>query len=167
MRSSPPSSTGPSAESYEMTGFAPRFTISNAIAASLTAIERARGFLEAATLSAEWIQRMSQRALLLEAHATTHIEGTQLTLEEAERLWTGQTVKDARPDDIRELLNYREAFHFVSDYVDSGEPVTEGLIREIHRHLVDGVRGGEGAPGRYRTIQNLVVNSATREVVYT
>ena len=149
-----------------MTAFAPRFTISNAIASSLTAIERARGFLEAATLSAEWIEQMSQRALLLEAHATTHIEGTALTLDEAERLWGGEAVKDARPDDVRELLNYRDAFHFVSEYLDSGEPVTEGLIREIHRRLVEGVRGGEGAPGTYRTIQNLVVNSATREVVY-
>ena len=55
--------------------FAPRFTISNAIAGALTAIERARGFLEAATLSEQWIERMSQRALLLEAHHTTHNAG--------------------------------------------------------------------------------------------
>lgn len=150
-----------------MTAFVPRFTISNGIASSLTAIERARGFLEAATLSAEWIQRMSQRALLLEAHATTHIEGTRLTLEESERLWAGQTVKDARPDDVRELLNYRNSFNFVSEYLESGEPVTEGLIREIHRRLVEGVRGGEGAPGTYRAVQNYVVNSLTREIVYT
>jgi hypothetical protein len=64
-----------------MSSLTPRFTITNAItAAGLTAIERARGFLEAATLSDEWVARMSQQALLLEAHHTTHIEGTQLTL---------------------------------------------------------------------------------------
>ena len=39
---------------------------------------------------------MSQRALLLEAHHTTHIEGTQLTLEQAERLWAGQPVAEAQ-----------------------------------------------------------------------
>lgn len=150
-----------------MSAFAPRFSISNATAASLTLIERARGFLEAANLSSEWVERMSQRALLLEAHATTHIEGTELTLEQAERLWTGQAVEEAKPDDVRELLNYREAFAFVSGYVASGEPITEGLVREIHRRLVEGVRGGEGSPGAYRTIQNHVMNSATREVVYT
>jgi hypothetical protein len=33
--------------------FAPRFTITNTITAGLTAIERARGFLKAATLSDE------------------------------------------------------------------------------------------------------------------
>ena len=68
---------------------------------------------------------------------------------------------------MRELLNYREAFNLVSEYLESGEPVTEGLIREIHRRLVEGVRGGQGAPGAYRMIQNYVVNSRTREVVYT
>jgi Fic family protein len=150
-----------------MAAFAPRFTINNAITAGLTAIARARGFLEAAILSEEWLRRMSQRALLLEAHHTTHIEGTQLTIEQAERIWAGEPVEGARPDDVRELLNYREAFNFVSEYLESGEPITEGLIREIHRRLVEGVRGGQGAPGAYRTIQNYVMNSRTREIVYT
>ena len=67
-------------------------SITNAITAGLTAIERARGFLEAATLSDEWVRRMSQRALLVEAHPTTHIEGTELTLEQAEQLWAGGDV---------------------------------------------------------------------------
>lgn len=150
-----------------MASFAPRFTITNPITASLTAVERARGFLEAATLSETWIARMSQRALLLEAHHSTHIEGTQLTLEQAERLWAGQVVKEASKDDVRELLNYRDAFNLVSDYLGSGEPVTEGLIREIHKRLVKGVRGDAADPGRYRTTQNYVVNSRTREVIYT
>lgn len=36
--------------------------------------------------------------LVLEAHHTTHIECTQLTIE-AERLWAGQAVDEARADD--------------------------------------------------------------------
>lgn len=147
--------------------FAPRFTITNPITAALTAIERARGFLEAATLSEQWIERMSQRALLLEAHHTTHIEGTQLTLDEAARLWAGETVEGANRDDVRELLNYREAFNLVAEYLGSGEPITEALIREIHKRLVDGVRGGSAQPGQYRLIQNYVANSRTREIIYT
>lgn len=74
---------------------------------------------------------MSQRALLLEAHHTTHIEGTQLTVDQAERLWAGEPAPGALPDDTRELLNYRDAFALVSDYLDSGQPITEGLIRQI------------------------------------
>ena len=38
--------------------FHPTFTITNPITAALTRIERARGFLEAATLSEEWVREM-------------------------------------------------------------------------------------------------------------
>jgi Fic family protein len=145
-----------------MPAFAPRFTITKSITAALTAIERARGFLEAATLSESWLERMSRRALLLEAHHTTHIEGTRLTLDEAARVWAGETVEGADRDDVRELLNYRDAFELVSEYLESGDPITEGLIREIHQRLVQGVRGGASQPVRYRTVQNYVVSSRTR-----
>jgi len=148
-------------------GLQPKFTITNAITAALTRIERARGFLEAATLSEDWVRAMGERALVLEAHHTTHIEGTQLTLDQAERLLAGESVPEADPDDTRELLNYRRAFEFVSEYLDSGSAVTEGLVREIHKRLVEGVRGGTAAPGEYRKVQNYVVNSATGETVYT
>lgn len=150
-----------------MSGLQPKFTITNTIARDLTTIERARGFLQAATLSERWIQRMSERALLLEAHHTTHIEGTQLTLAQSEILLAGGTVEGASEDDVRELLNYRDAFEMVSEYLSSGAPVTESLIREIHRRLVDGVRGNEGQPGEYRRIQNAVVNSQTGVIIYT
>lgn len=147
--------------------FVPRFTVTNAITTALTRIERARGFLEAAKLSEDWVRRMGERALVLEAHHTTHIEGTRLTLEQSERLLAGEAVPEADPDDVRELLNYRRAFDFVSSYLGGGGPITEGLVREIHRRLVEGVRGGSAAPGEYRRVQNYVVNSASGEVVYT
>lgn len=147
--------------------FVPRFTLTNAIAAALTRVERARGFLEAAELSEDWIRRMGERAFVLEAHHTTHIEGTELTLEQSERLLAGEEVPEADPDDARELLNYRDAFEFVASFLRDGGPITEGLLREIHRRLVEGVRGGSAAPGAYRRVQNYVVNSKTKEVIYT
>ena len=150
-----------------MKSFHPTFTITNRITSGLTIIERARGFLEAATLSEAWVREMGHRALILEAHHTTHIEGTRLTLEQAERLLEGKPVPEADPDDVREVLNYRKAFEFVSEYLEGGGPITEGLVREIHKRLVEGVRGGAAAPGEYRRIQNYVVNAITGETVYT
>jgi len=147
--------------------FAPRFTITNAITAALTRIERARGFLDATKLSEEWISKMQKRALVLEAHHTTHIEGTQLTLEQSERILAGQKVRGARPDDALELLNYKKAFNVVSDYLEGGEPITEALLREIHKRLVRGVRGNSALPGEYRKIQNYIVNSRSGERIYT
>lgn len=150
-----------------MNTFTPKFTITHRMTQAITRIERARGFLEAARLSDDWVRDMGNEALIKEAHHTTHIEGTRLTLDQAERLWKGEAVPEADPEDTRELLNYRTAFGFVSDCLDSGDPITEGMIREIHQRLVDGVRGGKAAPGEYRRIQNYVVNSVTRQVIYT
>ncbi len=147
--------------------FTPRFSITNAIAAAITEIERARGFLDAATLSDNWIDSMRSRAFLLEAHHTTHIEGTRLNIEDAENLLAGRAVPEADPEDVRELLNYRDAFEYVSSYLNSGGPITERLILEIHARLVAGVRGGSAAPGQYRLVQNFVINSATGETIYT
>ena len=147
--------------------FEPHFTVTHKLTADLTRIERARGFLEAATLSEDWIRRMGARALLLEAHHTTHIEGTKLTLDESERLLAGAAVAGTDPEDARELLNYRDAFEFVSAWLGSGEPITEGLVREIHKRLVEGVRGGSAAPGKYRQVQNYIVNAATGKIVHT
>ena len=147
-------------------GLKPSFTITNRITDALTRIERARGFLEAATLSEVRVREMGRRALILEAHHTTHIERTQLTLEQAERLMAGSPVPEANPDDVRKLMNYREAFEFLSELLEVGGSITEGLIREIDKRLVDGVRGGAAAPGQYRRIENFAVNAVTEETVY-
>ena len=147
--------------------FQPKFTITNSINNALVHIERVRGFLQAATLSEEWIYEMQNRALLLEAHHTTHIEGTHLTLDQSEKILAGEKIPNVNNDDKQELLNYRDAFEFVSEYLDHQEPITEGLIREIHKRLVQNVRGGSATPGEYRRVQNFVANSITKEVIYT
>ncbi len=156
-----------SADVSQKMSFAPQFEITNSITAELTRIERARGFLDAAKLSEDWIAGMQKRALVLEAHYTTHIEGTQLTLEQSERILAGQKVRGARPDDAQELLNYKKAFELVSGYLESGEPITEALIRQIHKRLVQSVRGNKASPGEYRKIQNYIVNLRTGEKTYT
>ena len=59
------------------------------------------------------------------------------------------------------------AFEIVSDYLESGDPITEALIRQIHKRLVQGVRGNKASPGEYRKIQNYIVNLRTGEKTYT
>lgn len=49
-------------------GFEPTFRITNRMTVGLTRIERARGFLEAARLSEEWLAMMRSRALAKENH---------------------------------------------------------------------------------------------------
>lgn len=147
--------------------FRPNFTISVPIASALTSIERTRGFLEAAQLSKDWVHKMQDRALILEAYHTTHIEGTHLSLDQSEKLIAGEKMVDVDSDDVKELLNYRKAFDYVADYVFSEGAITETLVREIHKYLVEEVRGNSAQPGQYRTIQNYVANSKTKEIIYT
>ena len=157
----------PSVEAATATkGFSPHFHVTNATTNALTRIERARGFLEAATLSEDWLRRMGERAFLLEAHHSTRIEGTRLTLEQSTKLMSGEDVPEADPDDRRELLNYRDAFELVAEWLDTGGPITEGAIKEIHRRLVQGVRGEAASPGKYRHEQNCIMNTETFEIVY-
>jgi len=147
--------------------FNPKFTITPKINKTLVEIERVRGFLDAIKLKDERIADMQQRALILESHHSTHIEGTALSVEQSKSILEGKKVNDVDRDDKNELLNYKKAMDFISRYLGKDDPVTEGLVREIHKLLVKNVRGEHADPGNYRKVQNYVVNSKTKEVVYT
>ena len=147
--------------------FNPKYTITPRINKALIEIEWVRGFLDAVKLKDDWIADMQKKALILESHHSTHIEGAALNLEQAKNILEGRKVKGVSRDDERELLNYKKAVDFISKYLGKDDPVSEGLIRELHKILVKGVCGENASPGNYRKIQNYVVNSRTREVVYT
>ncbi|MHB8280661.1 MAG: Fic family protein [Candidatus Humimicrobiaceae bacterium] len=147
--------------------FNPKFTITTKINKALVEIERVRGFLDAVKLKDDWIADMQKKALILESHHSTHIEGTALTLEQAKNILEGRKVKGVNCDDEKELLNYKKAMDFLSKYLGKDDPVSEGIVREIHKIIVKGVRGENADPGNYRKIQNYVVNSRTREIIYT
>jgi len=146
--------------------FNPKFTITPKINKGLVEIERVRGFLDAVKLKDDWIADMQKKALILESHHSTHIEGTALSLEQAKNILEGKKVKGVNRNDEKELLNYKKAMDFISKYLGKGDPVSEGIIRELHKILVKRVRGERADPGNYRKIQNYVVNSRTHEVVY-
>lgn len=147
--------------------FNPKFTITPKINKALVEIERVRGFLDAVRLKDEWIADMQKKALILESHHSTHIEGTALSLEQAQSILEGKRIKGVSRDDEKELLNYKKAMDFISRYLGKDDPITEGIIRELHKVTVKGVRGDKADPGNYRKIQNYVVNSLSREIIYT
>jgi Fic family protein len=147
--------------------FNPKFTITAKINKALVEIERVRGFLDAVKLKDDWIVDMQKKALILESHHSTHIEGTALSLKQAKEILDGKKVKGVNRDDEKELLNYKKAMDFLSKYLGKDDPITEGTVRELHKITVKGVRGGQAEPGNYRKIQNYVVNSLTKEIIYT
>ena len=161
--------------------FSPKFTITQALLNHLMEIEQARGFLKAVNLSSKWLKTTSQNAFLLEAHHTTHIEGTRLTFEQSKQILKGKPPSTANKEDIKEVQNYKDAFNLISvlnknktntkqktdNLVKSEElQITESLIKQIHKELVKGVRGNSAQPGKYRNIQNYIGNAVTKQIIY-
>jgi Fic family protein len=147
--------------------FDPKFIITPRINKALIEVERVRGFLDAIKLKEDWFADMQKKALILESHHSTHIEGTALSPEQAKSIFKGKKIKGINRDDEKELLNYKKAMDFISKYLGKDDPVLEGIIRELHKITVKGVRGEKADPGNYRKIQNFVANSQTGHIVYT
>lgn len=91
-----------------------------------------------------------------EAVLSSRIEGTQATMGEVLEFEAGEEVGTAeRREDIHEVLNYRAAMREAERLL--GElPLSQRVIRGMHRVLLAGVRGQNKAPGEYRRIPNWI-----------
>ncbi len=147
--------------------YQPRYTVTARIAAALARIETARDSLSAEELPADRLATLRRRALAREAYHTTRIEGSQLSLDEVDRLLAGEWPAQAIGHDARELLNYADACAVMVAHFQSGKPISEALLRKLHHRLMSGVRGGVALPGRYRRVQIHLVHTATGANLYT
>ena len=93
--------------------------------------------------------------IVQEAERSSRIEGTQATVAEVLGHEAGQEFNPSLVDDIREIINYREALTLGHNYVNE-HPIRLFLIRELHRVLMTSVRGDEKTPGEYRKTQNWI-----------
>jgi len=90
-----------------------------------------------------------------EAVISSKIEGTQASLEEVLQYEASLDVKTEKYDDIREIINYREAMRFAVSWLKD-RPITLNLIKEMHGILLDSVRGKDRGRGKFRTSQNFI-----------
>lgn len=93
-----------------------------------------------------------------EAVLSSRIEGTQATMGEVLEL----EAEGGEPDestqkkaDIFEVLNYRAALNESRRLMET-LPLSQRLIKDAHRVLMQGVRGRSKAPGEYRRIPNWI-----------
>ncbi len=89
-----------------------------------------------------------------EAVLSSQIEGTQSSLNDL--LEAEAKIADPdRPRDVDEVLNYAAAMNYGLERL--GElPVSVRLICEIHKKLLEGVRGAHRQPGELRRTQNWI-----------
>lgn len=76
-----------------------------------------------------------------EAVLSSKIEGTQATLDEVLEHEAGIEVEIEKQKNIQEIVNYRTALINARDYIAADRPITLGLLREMHKVLLDSVRG--------------------------
>ncbi len=90
--------------------------------------------------------------LLREALSSTRIEGTQASMAE---VFEADAAGEAPNADVEEVVNYVAAMRWGLERLDE-LPLSTRLFCEMHRRLMDGVRGRELAPGELRTSQNWI-----------
>ena len=132
----------------------PRFEWENKLVQALSDADRAIGQL------AEEGRHLKNPHLLIrpfvrkEAILSSRIEGTQTSLAELFADEAGAKTNRDRSD-LKEVENYVKALEYGIERLKK-LPLSLRLIREIHEHLMRGVRGNIATPGEFRKTQNWI-----------
>ncbi|RYF50692.1 MAG: Fic family protein [Cytophagaceae bacterium] len=106
-----------------------------------------------------------------EAVVSSRMEGTISTLDEILQLEAefGDDDEGAshefRSDAIETAL-YRRALNTAQYRVEQGQPLSESLIKSVHRQLLSFGRGANKAPGAYKREQNYIGERGNRRVSF-
>jgi len=90
-----------------------------------------------------------------EAVLSSRIEGTQASLSDLYAYEAAQLPLSEQAPDVREVYNYVQALEYGLERLRTF-PLSLRLIREIHEHLMTGVRGEHQTPGEFRRSQNWI-----------
>ena len=96
---------------------------------------------------------MTQEAVL-----SSKIEGTQASLNEVLAFEAAPKRKQDNINDIEEVINYRNALLFATKELEN-RPICLNFIKDMHKILLQGVRGQNKARGEFRRIQNWIGKS--------
>ena len=90
-----------------------------------------------------------------EANKSSRIEGTKTSIEE--EMMNIEDIDPEKRNDYEEVHNYIKALDYGIDQILNGKlPFSSRLIKEIHKILLNGVRGKNKYPGEYRISQNWI-----------
>jgi len=90
-----------------------------------------------------------------EAVLSSKIEGTQVTVDEVLEQEAGLLKEGEKYKDIQEISNYRQALFAAREYLEA-YPIRLSFVRELHRILMNSVRGQDKMPGEFRRDQNWI-----------
>lgn len=111
---------------------------------------RSIGILEGLSGQIPDIKRFVSLYVRKEALLSSQIEGTQATLDDIL-----DPILEDNHQDVEEVLNYIKATQYGITRLQE-LPLCNRLIKEIHKVLMSGLRGGEQNPGEFRRSQNWI-----------
>lgn len=134
----------------------PPLEVSAGLQARLDTANQALGRLDGVTLLLPDPDLFLYSYIRKEAVLSSQIEGTQSSLSDL--LLFEQEAAPAVPvSDVRETSNYVGAMdRGIAMIRDEGLPLSTRVLREVHRVLLAGARGGERQPGEFRRSQNWI-----------
>jgi Fic family protein len=106
-----------------------------------------------------------------EAVVSSRMEGTISTLDEILQVEAEYGEDDAgaaleyRSDAIETVL-YRRALNAAQSRLEQGQPLSESLLRSLHRQLLSFGRGAKKSPGAYKREQNYIGERGSRRVSF-
>jgi Fic family protein len=104
-----------------------------------------------------------------EAVISSRMEGTISTLDEILQLQAefGDDDQGAASEfraDVIETALYRRALNTAQRQLEEGRPLSESLVKSIHRQLLSFGRGANKSPGEYKREQNYIGERGSRKV---
>ena len=103
----------------------------------------------------------------LEAVLSSKIEGTRSEINDLLRFEAGESPGTAvLRDDVAEVRNHVVALNYGVQRLRDGFPLSLRLLREVHGHLMEGVRGEHATPGEFRRTQNWIGGSSPSNATY-
>jgi Fic family protein len=125
------------------------------LVAALSEAEKDLGKLAALASTFRFPRLLIQPFIRNEAVISSRIEGTRASLTDLYTFETAQLSFFEQTADVREVYNYVRATDFGLERLKT-LPVSLRLIRELHKILLEDVRGGMFTPGEFRRSQNWI-----------
>ena len=93
--------------------------------------------------------------VMKEAELSSRIEGTIATANEVYQQQAGEKFAPEKAADIQEILNYRNTLRIAGQNI-AETPLSLHMLRQMHANLMQGVRGQNKNPGKFRDTQNWI-----------